>query len=85
MKIKMQVDINPKELRKLLGLPDVAGMQEEAIRAVVKKMKSGAEGFEPVTLLKQWVPGNLLKNADLQGLYKRFMQDYNEDEVDEDE
>lgn len=83
MKIKMQVDISPKELREFFGFPDVAGLQKEAIKTVMAKMKSGAEGFEPGVLLRQWLPSNVFKNADLQGLYKRFMEDYNEDDVDD--
>ncbi|MBT8141933.1 MAG: hypothetical protein HKN88_03795 [Gammaproteobacteria bacterium] len=74
MKIKMEIDIDPKELREFFGFPDVAGLQKEAVKTVMKKMKSGADGFEPVTLLKQWMPSNLLAKSDLHGLYKRFMQ-----------
>ena len=84
MKIKMEVEVDPNELREFFGFPDVAGLQKEAVKTVMKKMKSGAEGFEPVNLLRQWAPTNMLAKADLQGLYKRFMQSV-ETTVDEDE
>ena len=74
MKIKMEIDIDPTELREFFGFPDVAGLQKEAIKTVMKKMKSGAEGFEPVNLIKQWGPTGMLAKADLQGLFKRFIQ-----------
>ena len=74
MKIKMEVEIDPSELREFFGFPDVAGLQKEAVKTVMKKMKSGADGFEPVNLLKQWSPTSMLAKTDLQGLYKRFMQ-----------
>ncbi len=85
MKIKMEIDIDPKELREFFGFPDVAGLQREAVKTVMKKMKSGAEGFEPVNLIKQWAPTSMLAKADLQGLFKRFMESSNTTVDDEDE
>lgn len=73
MKIKTEIEIDPKELREFLGLPDVAGLQKEAVKVVMKKMKSGAEGFEPTTLLKQMLPSNLLSKADIPGLVRRVL------------
>jgi len=85
MKIKMEIDIDPKELREFFGFPDVAGLQKEAVKTVMKKMKSGAEGFEPVNLIKQWGPTSMLAKADLQGLFKRFMQSSESAVADEEE
>jgi len=87
MKIKAEIEIDPKELREFLGLPDVAGLQKEAVKTVMKKMKSGAEGFEPTSLLKQMLPSNLLNKADLSGMVKRFMQaaEFDEEEYQDDE
>jgi len=86
MKIKMEIDIDPKELREFLGFPDVAGLQKEAVKTVMKKMKSGTEDFDPMTLIKGWTPETFAK-ADWQGLFKRMLQsgnntddDYTEDE-----
>jgi len=91
MKIKAEIEIDPKELREFLGLPDVAGLQKEAVKAVMKKMRSGAEGFEPASLLKQMLPSNILSKADIPGLVRRFMEsadyddeyEYEEDDSDE--
>lgn len=87
MKIKTEIEIDPKELREFLGLPDVAGLQKEAVKTVMKKMKSGAEGFEPASLLKQMLPSNLLSKADIPGLVRRVLQsadfDDEEDEYEE--
>ena len=60
MKIRVEVDVGPKELREFLGLPDVSGLQEEAIRAVGRRLKTGAEGFEPMAVLRGLVPTGLL-------------------------
>ena len=60
MKIRVEVDVGPKELREFLGLPDVSGLQEEAIRAVGRRLKTGAEGFEPMAVLRGLVPTGLV-------------------------
>lgn len=52
MHIKVEIDMKPEELRRLLGLPDVAGLQEDMIGYVRTKMSQGVEGFDPVTLLR---------------------------------
>jgi len=85
MKIKTEIEIDPKELREFLGLPDVAGLQKEAVKVVMKKMKSGAEGFEPSSLLKQMLPSNLLSKADIPGLLKRVLASADLDEEYEDD
>lgn len=83
MKIKTEIEIDPKELREFLGLPDVAGLQKEAVKVVMKKMKSGAEGFEPTSLLKQMLPSNLLSKADIPGLVKRVLASADLEDEDE--
>ena len=87
MKIKTEIEIDPKELREFLGLPDVAGLQKEAVKVVMSKMKSGAEGFEPTTLLKQMLPSNLLSKADIPGLVRRVLAsaELDEEELEDEE
>lgn len=52
MNIKVEIDLKPEELRRLLGLPDVAGLQEDMISYVRTKMTQGVEGFDAATLLR---------------------------------
>lgn len=59
MKIKIDVDITPQELREFFGLPDVQPLQSQIMKAIREKMHTGAEGFDPLTLMKQFVPQNL--------------------------
>ena len=52
MNIKIDMDISPEEVRKLMGLPDVQGFQEELMGRIREQMDAGAEGYDPQTLMK---------------------------------
>ena len=69
MKIRVDVDISPKELREFLGLPDVEPLQQELLDKVAEQMRAGQEGYDPVALLKPLLPANL---AVLEQMQKNF-------------
>ena len=66
MKFNIEVEMTPEELRRLMGLPDVSGIQEEMIDKVREKMAQGIEGFDAVSLLKPYLPENLQALGSLQ-------------------
>lgn len=53
MKIQIEIDVTPAELRQFLGLPDVAGLQEDMIDYVRNRVSKGAENFDPFDLLRE--------------------------------
>lgn len=53
MKIHIEIDVTPAELRHFLGLPDVAGLQEDMIEYVRGRVARGAENFDPGELLRE--------------------------------
>ncbi|GGB90360.1 hypothetical protein GCM10011352_15480 [Marinobacterium zhoushanense] len=55
MKFTINIDMTPEELRRALGLPDVAALQDEMISRVREQMNAGAEGYDPLTLLKPYM------------------------------
>ncbi|WP_440997162.1 DUF6489 family protein [Arhodomonas sp. SL1] len=61
MRIKVDVDATPEELRRFLGLPDVSALQDEVVAAVRERMQEGWEGYDPAAFLRTWaqpdVPG----------------------------
>lgn len=69
MKIRVEFDVTAKELRSFFGLPDVEPIQEELLRKIRDKMAAGVDGFDPVSLLKPFLPENLLS---LQALQRAF-------------
>jgi hypothetical protein len=64
VKIRVEVEVGPTELREFLGLPDVASVQQEALDAVVKKLRSGAAGSsDAVAILRGMLPDGLLSTS----------------------
>ncbi|GEM_PF-701786 len=52
MRIKIEVDVRPEELRRFLGLPDVAGLQEDFIQFLRVKLEQATEHFDPVGFIR---------------------------------
>jgi hypothetical protein len=68
MQIKIEIDVKPEELRRFLGLPDVAGLQEDVIQFLRDKLGAASENFDPAGFLRE----NLLtlRNS---GTWKRIV------------
>ncbi|MBA1148886.1 hypothetical protein H0Z60_17700 [Ectothiorhodospiraceae bacterium WFHF3C12] len=56
MKIKVDVDATPEELRVFFGFPDIKPLQDEMLEVVRKRMHEGVEGYDPMVLLKPFMP-----------------------------
>lgn len=68
MQIKVEVEVKPEELRRFLGLPDVAGLQDEVVNFLKDKMDAASDGLSPAA---DFVKGNiesLRRSLDLQKL-----------------
>lgn len=70
MQIKIEIDVKPEELRRFLGLPDVAGLQEDLVNFLREKLGAATETFDPASFvkdnlqtLKQSTPWQLLVSA----------------------
>lgn len=50
MQINVTFDMTPEEFRKIMGLPDVQEFQQEFFNTVLDKMRSGEDGYDPVSL-----------------------------------
>ncbi len=59
MKINVEIDCTPEEARKILGLPDVAAMQDSLMKQVESQMASALKGMDPDTMLKSWLPAGM--------------------------
>lgn len=53
MRIKVDLDATPEELRRFFGLPDVQPLQEEVMRRMRERMLAGLDQYDPATLLHQ--------------------------------
>lgn len=59
MKIKVEVDTTPEEMRCFFGMPDVQDLHQDLLSSIREKMKEGVEGYDPLNLLKPFLPENL--------------------------
>lgn len=59
MKINVDVDATPEELRVFFGLPDIKPLQDEMLEVVRKRMHEGVEGYDAMSLLKPFMPQSM--------------------------
>ncbi|HSQ07078.1 MAG TPA: DUF6489 family protein [Chromatiaceae bacterium] len=59
MKITMDLDITPEEMRKLLGLPDVEAFQRQMMDDLRSRMAAGVEGYDPLKLFQPYMAGGM--------------------------
>jgi len=59
MNIKIDIDVTPEEMRKLMGLPDIEGFQQQLLDDVRERMQRGVDGYDPIALLEPYIKGSL--------------------------
>ena len=59
MKVTVDVDITPEEVRKLFGLPDVEAFQRQLMDDIRERMSAGVEGYDPVKLFQPYLAGTM--------------------------
>jgi hypothetical protein len=69
MKIRFDVDATPQELRSFFGLPHIEPLQEEILSLIRQNMSAGIEGFDPLTLMKFFLPEQIHAFTDLQKVF----------------
>ncbi|MBN3560580.1 MULTISPECIES: DUF6489 family protein [Aliamphritea] len=76
MNFKIDVEMTPEELRKVLGLPDVAAFQQEMMDKIQENMAAGAEGYDPLTLFQPYMTNSLGSMDALQKMMLNMMTSY---------
>ncbi|CCG41635.1 DUF6489 family protein [Magnetospirillum molischianum] len=69
MKITVDVECTPEELRTFLGLPDVKPMQQALMTQIQEKMESSLNAVDPETMFKVWLPAGVQGMEQLQKLF----------------
>ncbi len=77
MKIRLEVDLTPGELRQSFGLPDVAGLQEDLIQYVRDKIEAGVDIGEAISMFKNLVPEGMHAPARVQKLFGKALSALN--------
>lgn len=68
MQIKVEIDVKPEELRRFLGLPDVAGLQEDLMDFLRDKVGQASDGLSPAADFVRGNFENLKSSAAVQRL-----------------
>jgi len=69
VKIKLDLDATPQELRTFFGLPDLEPLQKEMLDNIREKMGAGIEGFDAASLMKPFLPESM---QSMQAVQKQF-------------
>jgi Family of unknown function (DUF6489) len=56
MKLNVEVDLTPEELRRALGLPDLTEVHDAYLSQVKTMMKQGVTPDMVETMVKNWMP-----------------------------
>lgn len=56
MKINLEIDCTPEELRQSFGLPDLRPMQDAVLGAMQKQMIDAVARSSPEALMRNWMP-----------------------------
>ncbi len=73
MKISLDIDCTPDELRGFFGLPDVKPMQEQLLKEVEERLRASLTALDPETMLKTWLPAGLKGFEQLQEMFLNQM------------
>ena len=73
MKIKLDIDCTPEEVREFFGLPQIKPVQEELLKEVQERLRANIKAMDPEAMLKTWLPATLQGFEQLQEMFVRQM------------
>jgi len=69
MKIKLDIDCTPDEMREFFGLPQIKPLQEELLKEVRERLSANIKAMDPEAMLKTWLPATLKGFEQLQEMF----------------
>lgn len=73
MKVKIEIDASPQEMRTLMGLPDIEPIQKELMEKIREKTLAGVDANDPAALMSLFMPtADQFKN--MESLQSSFWQ-----------
>lgn len=73
MKFHVDVEASPAELRQLMGLPDLEGLQQRMLDAIQMRVEQGVEGYDPMELMQPYFKTSLAGMDMMQRLFAAGM------------
>lgn len=56
MKVRVEMDMTPEEARAMMGLPDIAPMQQKMMDEMQARMKAAFDTGDPDAMMRAWMP-----------------------------
>lgn len=72
LKITMNVDCSPEEVRTMLGLPDLEPMQQRLLGDLEERLRANIQAMEPENLMRNWMPMGVQSFEQLQRFWTNF-------------
>jgi hypothetical protein len=69
MKITLDIDCTPDEVREFFGLPQIKPLQEELLKEVRERLSANIKAMDPEAMLKAWLPATLKGFEQLQEMF----------------
>ena len=66
MKISIDIDCTPQEVRTFLGLPHIEPMQDALVAQMQGRLAKYLEAMDPESLMRLWLPGGMQGLAEIQ-------------------
>jgi hypothetical protein len=73
MKITLDLDCTPEEVRAFFGLPDVKPLQDKLLQELQQRLSAALPAMDPETMLKTWLPATLKGFEQLQEMFMAQM------------
>lgn len=69
MKITVDIDCTPEEVRAFFGLPEVKPIQEKLLKEMQERLLAAVPHMDPEGMLKTWLPATLKGFEQLQEMF----------------
>jgi hypothetical protein len=69
MKIKLDIDCTPNEVREFFGLPEIKPLQEEVLKELQERLRASIKAMDPEAMLKTWLPATFKGFEQLQEMF----------------
>ncbi|MGH8550955.1 MAG: hypothetical protein ACRERU_20610 [Methylococcales bacterium] len=66
MKISIEIDASPQEVRDFFGLPDVQALQRDMLEKIRDELTRGVSGLDAFNLMKPYFPAHMQSMESLQ-------------------
>ena len=73
MKINLEIDCTPEEVRTFFGLPEVQPLQEALLKEVQERMTANIKAMDAKAMIETWLPATLKGFEQLQQIFMTRM------------